>query len=106
MFHKILLLKPLGDTVVNGTLQVKANFAGATPLCASNIGVNMTISMCAQNVGDKTNVQNSAPGEIQAVRDENRKLQEEVKQMQTELEALKAIVCAANPSAAVCQPKQ
>jgi hypothetical protein len=43
--------------------------------------------------------------QIEAQAAENQKLQEQVKRLKTELEAIKAIVCASNPTAAICQPK-
>jgi len=36
---------------------------------------------------------------------ENQKLLEQIKTLQTQIDALKAVVCATNPAAAVCQPK-
>lgn len=36
---------------------------------------------------------------------ENQKLAERIKILQTQIEALKAIVCTTNPSTAICQPK-
>ncbi|HEY8561661.1 MAG TPA: tail fiber domain-containing protein [Pyrinomonadaceae bacterium] len=43
--------------------------------------------------------------QIEAQREENQKLSDRVEKLQTEIEALRAIVCAAN-GAAVCRPKQ
>jgi hypothetical protein len=112
----------LGKTTVSGELQVKVLVAGSTPLCASNIGVNMTIGICSQNVAGGNNAAESVKSEtvspaladslkqqqtqIDEQKAENQKLQEQVKAQQAQLDALKALICAQNPGAGVCQPQE
>jgi hypothetical protein len=93
------------NTIVIGTIDETTEFPGTVKLL--NLGPAGSTSLCRNAVNQIStctagNLTQFSSEEITTLRAQNLRMLDQLKNQQAEIDALKAIVCAANPSAKLC----